>query len=79
MRLLLSTLCALPLVVSSQECTDGSATKDVIGYTMDGERVTNTKLEAVRWRRFEHLLAERGMLVGGHRRLRAPSWATCGA
>ena len=51
---------------AANKCTDGSAVKDLIGFTLDGERVSNTKLEAVRWRRFEGLLAERGVrsLVG---------------
>ena len=50
----------------SESCSDGSTVKDLIGFTLDGERVSNTKLEAVRWRRFEGLLAERGVssLVG---------------
>ena len=46
---------------------DGMAVKDVIGYTIDGSAISNTKLEAVRWRRFEHLLSERGV------RMKVPS------
>ena len=33
---------------AANKCTDGSAVKDLIGFTLDGERVSNTKLEAVR-------------------------------
>ena len=63
---------------ASPECTDGMDVLDVIGYDIEGAVVTNTKLEAVRWRRFEALLAERGVRssvglahCGGVRGLRA--------
>lgn len=46
---------------SSPECTDGMSVTDTIGYGIDGFAISNVKLEAVRWRRFEGLLMERGV------------------
>ena len=55
----LASIAALALAAHS--CTDGMDVKDIIGYMIDGNIVSNTKLEAVRWRRFESLLGERGV------------------